>query len=793
MRKFDHVNAVSFEEASLELASGASEAIAGGTDLLPALRTFINPAKYPEKIVNLKSIPDSAGISVDGDQVVVGALAKLSAIESSDIINSYAPALAEAANSVATPLVRNLGTIGGNICQDVRCWFYRYPEQAGDALICARKGGDECYAIRGENRYHSIFGGMCVGGSACAHKCPGGTDIPGYIERLRQNDVQGAADILIKYNPMSAITARVCAHPCQSACNRTHVPSNWKKEDADDSVSIHCLERYLGDYTYEHADRYYAQPESKTGKKAAIVGSGPAGLSAAYYLRRAGHDVTVIDSMEKAGGMLMYAIPHYRLPKKYVEKLIDLYKGMGIKFELGVKVGQDIEAEALEKKYDKVFYATGAWKRPVLGFDGEEFTEFGLEFLMEVNQWLNKKARKNVLVVGGGNVAMDVAVTAHRLGAESVTLACLESIDEMPASPEEIERAREEGINIMPSYGVSKVIYYGTNKVDGMELVRCTSVFDENHRFDPKYDSNEKLIVKADSILMAAGQRVDLSFLKKEYDIAVERGMIKVDETTQATSRKDVYAGGDVVTGPSTVIAAVGAGRNAADSINAEYGKPTDYGKKTGFLTLDPECLNIKRGLTDPGRSAEERSLDKEDTDTVTAKEVFEEARRCMNCSCHSVNASDISPVLIALDADIVTTKKIIKAADFFTTEADVKDMLEPGELVREIRFAKKPGYGMAYKKFRVRKSIDFAIVSMAAIWKKNNLKMEDIVVVLGGVAPVPVRASELEECLKGKELTADVIEAAAERAVSGAVPLSHNKYKLQEVKALTKALLKSI
>jgi NADPH-dependent glutamate synthase beta subunit-like oxidoreductase len=702
MRDFEHVNAATFEEASAQAASAGASAIAGGTDLLPAMRTFINPAAYPKKLVNLKRVAGGAGITEGKESVTIGALTKLSAIESSEVIETHVTALAEAANSVATPLVRNLGTIGGNICQDVRCWFYRYPEQAGDALNCARKGGAECYALRGENRYHSIFGGICAGKSSCGTKCPGGIDVPAYMEKLRANDVEGAAGILMRYNPMPAITGRVCAHPCQSGCNRGNVPSTWKKEDADDPVTIHCVERYLGDYILEHGDKYYAAPAKETGKKAAIVGSGPAGLAAAYYLRKAGNAVTVLEKMEKIGGMLAYAIPKYRLPQKYVDRLVELYKGMGITFKTGVNVGEDVQAEALEKEYDKVFYATGAWKRPVLGFDGEEFTEFGLDFLIEVFQWLNKKVRKDVLVVGGGNVAMDVAVTAKRLGAESVTLACLESEGEMPASAEEIARAREEGVKIMPSYGVSKVVYYG-EKVDGMELMRCVSVYDEERRFNPRYNPEEKLVIKSDSILMAAGQRVDLSFLKKEYAIAVERGLLKVDEETQATSREGVYAGGDAVTGPSTIISAIRAGRNAADAINAAYGQSTDYGQRTGFLRFAPECLSIKRGVKDLELPAGERALDKEDSGTITNAQALEEAKRCMNCGCYSVNASDISPVLMALGAGIVTTKRTIKAVDFFTAGLDVKDLLAPGELVKEIVIPKNPGYRSVYKKFRVR------------------------------------------------------------------------------------------
>ena len=790
MRDLEHINARTFEEAAAALTTGKNaKAIAGGTDLHTEMKDFILPV-YPEKIVNLKTIPGADEVKDEGDHVVIGALTKLADIENNEKIPF--DALKKAAHSVATPLVRNLATVGGNICQDVRCWYYRYPEEGGGVLDCARKGGKECYGVRGDNRYHSIMGGMKTEHNACALQCPAGTDISAYMEKLREGDIQGAADILIEYNPIPAITGRICAHFCQSECNRCNVASNQSPEEADDSVGIHSVERFLGDYIFAHPERYYVAPKNDTGKKVALVGAGPAGFSAAYYLRRAGHKVTVFDKMEKPGGMLMYAIPNYRLPKHYVESMTKLFEGMGVEFRCGVDIGKEITAEQLEKDFDNVFYATGAWKRPVLGFDGEEFTEFGLQFLVEVNQWLNKKQRDHVLVVGGGNVAMDVAVTAKRLGAGSVTLACLEAEAEMPASKEEIARAREEGVVVMPSYGVSKALIEG-EKVVGMELKVCTSVYDENHRFSPQYDENQKLVINADSILMAAGQRVDLSFIKDEYNLAVERGLIKVDEA-QSTSRAGVYAGGDAVTGPSTAIAAIRSGRNAADSINKGYGISREIpGHGDGFLKFDPSCLTLKESVKDPELSVTERSLDKEDSQTITEEQALAEAKRCMNCGCYSVNASDLANVLLALDAEIITTKRTIKATDFFTSKMDTKDLLDPGELVVSISLPKKEGYGTVYEKFRLRDAVDFAVVALAASYKTNEGVLEDVSLVFGAVAPIPVKATEVEAFVKGKKLTAEVIEKAADMSVKDCIPMAKNAYKIQILRTMVKRFLTEI
>ena len=782
MKYFEHESAATFDEAvSLlkESPKGKTVVMAGGSDLIGVLKEQILE-DYPEKVVDLKTVRGGEYIKQDGDTIEIGALTKLCDIVKSDLLNEKAPVLSQAARSVATPLIRNVATMGGNICQDVRCWFYRYPHGIGGRMDCMRKGGKECYAVMGDNRYHSIFGGMKVHTTPCSVQCPANTDIPAYMERLRQGDVEGAAHILMEANPIPMITSRVCAHTCQEQCNRC---------GSDESVSIHGVERYVGDYILEHPDTFYRAPETETGHKVALVGAGPAGLSAAYYLRKAGHDVTVFDKMEEPGGMLTYAIPNYRLPKSYVKQVAAAYEKMGIRFRLGCCLGEDIQAEDLEKEYDNVFYATGAWKRPVLGFDGEEFTEFGLQFLMEVNQWMNKKDRRHVLVVGGGHVAMDVAITARRLGAESVTLACLESEPEMPASREEIARAREEGIEIMPSYGVSKAIYEGS-QVTGMELMRCTSVKDENGRFNPRYDREETLRVSADSILMAAGQKVDLSFLGDKYGLALERGLIQVDKDTQATSKSGIYAGGDATTGPATVIQGVRSGRNAAEAINRGYAVMPERRREDKFIHFDTAGVKEEHAVKDKELSAAERALDKEDSFTLTGEEAAREAGRCMNCGCYSVNASDISPVLILLDARIVTTKKTVRAADFFTTRLKAADMLDTDELVTAVRFRVPEGYTTAYDKFRVREAVDFAIVSLAYAYRMKDGLIEDARIVLGGVAPVPMERKKVEAFLAGRKPDEALAEAAAELAVEGTAAMANNSYKIQEVRALIKKMI---
>lgn len=787
MKHFKYNAPSSFEEAGQILRStkpGQAAVMAGGTDLLGVLKGELL-SDYPETVVALRDIPNTDYIKTEDGMVKIGAMTRLSEIEKSELLQGGMKAVAEAAYSVASPLIRNRATIGGNLCQDVRCWFYRFPDQAGGTLDCMRKGGKECYAIRGDNRYHSVFGGMKVGTTPCSAACPAGTDIPAYMARFRAGDLEGAAKILMQANPMPMMTSRVCAHTCQEQCNRC---------STDESVAIHSVERVVGDYILDHLDVFYKAPEKETGKKIALIGAGPAGMAAAYYLRNAGHSVTVYEAQEEAGGCLMYAIPNFRLPKTYVRTIIQAMENMGIRFVCGTKLGETVKISELTAEYDKVFIATGAWKRPVLGFDGEEFTEFGLQFLVDVNKWVNSKERSHVLVVGGGNVSMDVAITAKRLGAKSVTLCCLEQRHEMPASAEEVGRAIEEGIEIRNGWGPVRALYEG-NKLNGMELKACTALRDETGRFNPSYDESQTMIIEADSILLATGQRVDLSFLENELELAMNRGLISVEEDTGETSDPKVYAGGDAVTGPTTVIKAIASGRRAAEAINNEMGVGNPVKTtQTGFLHFDTETAQKKTANNGHNISAENRCLDKEDSTSLTVEEGLEEAKRCMNCGCYSVNASDLSPVMVALDANLKTSSgRVLPAADFFCTNLKAYANLDAGELVTEIDLPVKEGYVSGYEKFRMRPSIDFAMVSLAWSYKMADGKIEDIRLVLGAVAPVPLRLPAVEELLKGKAPSAELAKEAGELAIAGAEGIGHNEYKIDEIRAFVSRLVESM
>jgi len=777
MKPFKHSNARTIEEASVMLVDAQSRIIAGGTDILGTLKDNILPV-YPARLVNIKTTEGYDGIAEENGTLKIGALTSLADIAKNALVTDRFKALSQAAGAVATPHIRTMGTIGGNLAQLPRCWYFR---KAENRFNCTRKGGDECFAILGDNRYHSAFGGKRCNDSPCTSECPAGTDIPRYMQEIRNGNWDKAAEIIMDVNPFPAVTSRVCAHFCQNACNRNQT---------DENVLVCGVERVLGDYIIENGKQFFAPPKNKTGKSVAILGSGPAGLSAAYFLRKAGNKVTIYEEKEEAGGMLMYAIPAYRLPKDIVRKAVKLLEEMGVEFKTGVKVGKDITPEAIEKKFDSICVATGAWKRPVIGITGEHLTVFGLDFLVEINEWMKGNVGEDVLVVGGGNVAMDVAVTAKRMGASKVTLACLEPRERMPASSEEVERAEAEGIIVLPSWGISAIVEENGNAA-GMELRRCTTPWDATGAFNPQYDDNEKLTIKAGKILMAVGQQADLSFLTDKYAIELNaRGMIDVDLESQMTSHKGVFASGEATTGPATVIGAITNGRKASDGMNKylDISRMETCRTYPEFLNFDTEGLLAKTSLKLSELDAGKRNLDLEDSQSPSKSEATGESSRCLNCGCYAVSPSDLAPALVALGAQVVTNRRVIAAEDFFAVNTLSSTSLEHDEIITEVNIPALPeGSETIFKKMALRKSIDFPMVNCAIVTGPEPK------VCLGAVAPTPIRALKAEEVLRGKKIGKVVAEAAGNAAVEDANPFDATKYKVQIAKTMVKRALMEI
>jgi NADPH-dependent glutamate synthase beta subunit-like oxidoreductase len=401
----------------------------------------------------------------------------------------------------------------------------------------------------------------------CMAACPAHIDVPGYLRMCALGKRDEANAIIREKVPFPGILGRVCIHPCEDACRRGEV---------NESISICALKRYAAD-----GDKGLWKNENPlaadTGKKVAIIGAGPAGLTAAFYLRKKGHAVTIFDAGEAAGGMLRYGIPEYHLPREILDTEIKEILDLGIDLRSGRVLGKDITLDQLTHNgYDVVFLGVGARDSRRIPLEGCHVPDvlWGVDFLRRVAEGEDIKLKDSVVVVGGGNVAVNVATTALRCGAGDVKMACLECLDEMPASPGELETARAEGVEIMPSWGPDRIIA-ADDKVTRVDLLECTCVFDEQGQFCPEF-SETKACIPVDQVIIAVGQASDLSFLEDHRRIKVDRGLIVVNQDTLETDMKGIYAGGDITQAAGAIIHAIADGRQAAASIDKGLGGTGD-------------------------------------------------------------------------------------------------------------------------------------------------------------------------------------------------------------------------
>jgi len=790
MKPFTHRNARSITEATRLLAAhkGKAKVNAGGTDLLCAMREGCLP-RYPETVINIKTINGLDYIKKNRSELRIGALTRLADIAASPEVKEEYGLLAEAIHSVASPHIRNMATLGGNLAQDVRCWYYRYPRQIGGPIVCLRKGGKICSALAGDNRYHSLFGAARLNEYPCSSHCPAHTDIPSHLNEVRKGDLAGAARILMSYNRIPAVTGRVCPAFCEPECNRNQF---------DQSVAINSIERGIGDYILEKADEFYVPSKKESGRKVAIIGSGPAGLTAAFYLRTAGHEVTVYEKLHEAGGMLRYSIPPFRLPKEVVRKQIKALEGMGITFKVGIDVGKDIPMDDLLGRFDAVFLAGGMWRSLKLGVPGENArgVHHALDYLSRINSGDKMHLGQTVIVIGGGSVAIDVARTARRSGAEEVHLVCLEcrdltSKDRMLALDREIlEAEEEEGVTIHSSFGVKEIVTKD-GKAIGLETMTCLSVREPDGSFNPQYDTTcMARRLRADSIIVAIGQGVDQSLPGAGFT-RTAGGTISVDPQNSASAVKRVFAGGDIVAGTSTVIQAIASARQAVYGIEALFGadRTVDVKEEMDADFTESSFRDIPRVRVHEAPVSERvNTIDVEDIPGLAPSHIEREASRCFNCGCLAVGPSDIAMALVTLDARIITSKRNLPARMFFNASATTSTVLDADELIKEVRIPRAlAGAVQRYEKFTLRKPIDFAIVSVASVMAVHKGVCADARIVLGAVAPEPLRARAVEEFLKGRHLDEDTAGEAGELAVKGALPLSNNAYKLEIVKALVR------
>jgi NADPH-dependent glutamate synthase beta subunit-like oxidoreductase len=419
----------------------------------------------------------------------------------------------------------------------------------------------------------------------CMRDCSVGIDVPRYIRLIKEGKNAEATAVVREKAPFPRTLGMVCFHPCEEGCRRGEV---------SEVIAICALKRYAAEND-DGSWKGRATARQETGKRVAVVGSGPAGLTAAYYLRRLGHAVTVLEADENFGGMMRSTFPAYRLTDEPLDEDIKDILSLGIEAKPNTRVGDSISFEDLKAQNDAVFLATGAQLSRRLDIDGADHADvlWGVDFLRESRAGTAKPLSGTVLVIGGGNVAIDVALSALRSGAEEVDLACLESDEEMPAFEWEVEEAKAEGVRMNTCWGPKKILV-ADDKVTGIELKCCTRVFDDDGRFSPQYDESTCTMMDADYVIMAIGQAPEFSYLGGAVET---RGPVIVTDDSMKTTVDGVFAGGEAALGPASVVDSIQTGRKAAQAIDRYLGGkgdiaetlasqvefPQDFGREEGF------------------------------------------------------------------------------------------------------------------------------------------------------------------------------------------------------------------
>ncbi|MFH1719193.1 MAG: FAD-dependent oxidoreductase, partial [Planctomycetota bacterium] len=474
----------------------------------------------------------------------------------------------------------------------------------------------------------------------CTNECPAGVDVPLYISLIRDNRMEEALTSHLERNPFAYICARVCPHPCEGKCRRTEL---------DGPVSIRSLKRHMVDTAkrVEPQEMVRENPHC-LGKQIAVIGAGPAGLSCAYFLRRLGYSVTIFEKEGKPGGMMAYAIPEYRLPRKILQEEIDWVLGTGITLKTNTEIGKDLTIDQLKAEgYQAFFLGLGAWKGMGMGVPGEELRGVlqGLDFLIGRNKGLDVPIGKKVAVIGGGDVAIDSARTAFRMGAE-VTVVYRRTREEMPAIESEINEALAEGIRFeflaLPDCIEGDVGQVRKLICRRMELGEFS--LDGRRRPQPTEDVFE---LDVDTVIAAIGQRVAAEDIAEQMGLDLKRsGRIEIDPFTCETKVATFFAGGDAVTGPSIVLEAIGAGEKAAVAINEKLSQdlpPQDRPKPFWRRTLvndtefDPEAEPVEVPLLKQKTlPLEARRSFKEVELEIARDAAFQESLRCLRCDYRS-------------------------------------------------------------------------------------------------------------------------------------------------------------
>jgi formate dehydrogenase major subunit len=535
--------------------------------------------------------------------------------------------------------------------------------------------------------------GDCV--APCQLTCPAGIDIQGYIALIAQGQYIEALKLIRERLPMPLTIGRVCPHFCEYKCNRNLV---------EEPININHLKRFVADYEMHSGRRNPPNLAELSGRKVAIIGGGPAGLSAAYYLRRLGHASTIFDAMPALGGMLRYGIPEYRLPKKILDWEIDGILELGnIEVKLGVKWGEDFTIESLRQEgYDAFVMAIGAWDTRKLGIVGEDLQGVwsGVDFLVDLALGKSIDIGQNIAIIGGGNVAIDAARNSVRMGAETVTIIYRRSRDEMPASPEEIHGAEEEGVQF--HFLAAPVRLFGANgKVDKLEYVKMElGEPDASGRRRPVPMEGSETLIPVDMVIAAIGQFPDLSPVDSDKGVegipTTRWNTFGADPDSLHTGLEGVFTGGDVYRGPETVVGALADGRKAAMAIHLYLREKQVYGPPRPFNILkgDLETIEKEQFTSRVASAPRELMPELEPSERVKSYEQIElglpeegarrEAERCLSCGC--LDAFDCRLRKLSFDFGLEATTRVHPQISFQeVSRRDVHQFiaLDPNKCIR--------------------------------------------------------------------------------------------------------------
>ena len=503
-----------------------------------------------------------------------------------------------------------------------------------------------------------------TGTAPCKTACPAHIAIQGYLQLAKEGKYEEALKLIKKDNPLPAVCGRICNRRCEDACTRATI---------DKAVAIDDVKRFIAERDLKAETRYIPTPivpslKGHFDQKVAIIGSGPAGLSCAYFLALTGYKPTIFEKNEQPGGMLRYGIPSFKLEKDLLAAEIDVIKQLGVEIKCNVEVGKDVTIQQLREEGYKGFYvAIGCQKGKKPGVNGQDAKGAitALEFLKEVKDKESYPLEGDVVVVGGGNVAIDAVRSATRCCNYKVSMYCLESRDIMPASEQEVEEALAEKVELNCGWG-PKEILEEDGKVTGIILKRCTRVYDENGKFSPIYDEDDTVKVDCKHVIFAIGQAIDWGHMLDGIDMNLRsNGGAIANKLTYQTNISDIFVGGDVYTGPKFAIDAIAAGREAAISLHRyvqENCTLTIGRNRRDFIALDKENIKVENYDTTNRQKASEVKIDdqantfRDLSNTLTEEQIKKETSRCLSCGASVVDPNK------CIGCGICTTKCMFDA-----------------------------------------------------------------------------------------------------------------------------------